>query len=145
MSCVQKGWDASNPGRYFDVVTPSDEAFGLFLLRHYRDIPPSAVIRREQPREGRRQRLDGRALDNAMEEYGMWKNNLKTLRQEKPRRRQGNALLEINSEIVTYVLGDNPVVERQEPLQEEDRTVTRMAVDEFLDDDFDTVVNRYEA
>ncbi len=53
MSVVEKGWNKTES--YSKVVTPSDEAFGIFLLEYYSDsIPAIDVLKCDAPHEKRK-------------------------------------------------------------------------------------------
>ncbi len=74
MSVVEKGWNKT--GSYSNVVTPSDEAFGLFLLEYYSDsIPAIDVLKR-----------DGEQLQQAIAQYGNWQHTFREIRNSKSTR-----------------------------------------------------------
>lgn len=104
MTAVQRKWDWTHPGSYSKIVTPSDEAFGIFLLHYYKVIPDHAIIRKEAKRSERRKRLDGLPKLGAMEQYGDWKEIFISIRKGKSKHRPTRTpLLEIDGEIVAYV------------------------------------------
>jgi len=102
MSVVEKGWNKT--GSYSNVVTPSDEAFGLFLLEYYSDsIPAIDVLKRDAPREKRKKRLDGEQLQQAIAQYGNWQHTFREIRNSKSTRPTRNPMMEIDGEIMQFI------------------------------------------
>ncbi len=105
MGAVQKRWNKNRPGVFSKTVTVSDLAFGLYLLKHYNEIPPDEVLRKELNRQGnRKKRLDGDKKREALQEYGDWKKYFKRLH-ERPAEARGGAFprVSMDYEIVAYV------------------------------------------
>ena len=102
MSVVEKGWNKT--GSYSKVVTPSDEAFGLFLLEYYSDsIPAIDVLKRDAPREKRKKRLDGEQLQQAIAQYGNWQHTFREIRNSKSTWPTQNPMMEIDGEIMQFI------------------------------------------
>ena len=89
MPAVQKNWKPYQVGQvknYFDVVTASDEAFGLFILKYYKDLPQSIKNgegrRQNQERSARtrKEKLSGKKLKTAIKDYDLWFKQFKLLR-----------------------------------------------------------------
>jgi len=79
MAVVEKAWNKT--GSYSKVVTPSDKAFGIFLLQYYTEhIPTLEVLKRDAPHEKRKKRLDGEQLQLAIKQYGDWQHIFRNIR-----------------------------------------------------------------
>jgi len=82
MSVVEKGWNKTES--YSKVVTPSDEAFGIFLLEYYSySIPAIDVLKHDAPHEKHKKHLDGEQLQQAIAQYGNWQHTFREIRNSK--------------------------------------------------------------
>jgi len=92
MPAVEKNWKPYNATKvksYFHSVTASDEAFGLFLLKNYKDLPSfiKKPIRGEKEQENstrkmKKEKLSGRKLLQAIQDYDLWLRQFKLLRKK---------------------------------------------------------------
>jgi len=152
MAVVEKAWNKT--GSYSKVVTPSDEAFGIFLLQYYTEhIPTLEVLKRDAPREKRKKRLDGEQLQLAIKQYGDWQHIFRNIRGSSSDRPTSNPMMEIDGEIVAFINSTKSDCEsakekkKKEKVMEEQNHQHR-SVEDFCDLDSvpgDICGNIYEA
>ncbi len=92
MPAVEKNWKPYNATKnksYFHCVTASDEAFGLFLLKNYKDLPSfiKKPFRGQREQEDsstkiKKEKLSGRKLLQAIQDYDLWLRQFKLLRKK---------------------------------------------------------------
>jgi hypothetical protein len=154
MTAVQRKWSWTHPGSYSKTVTPSDEAFGIFLLHYYKEIPDQAIIRKEGKRSERRKRLDGIPKLEAMEQYGDLKQVFISIRKGKSKHRTTRTpLLEIDGEIVAYVRSTRDIpnesdddINRSDSLLSQQQLSVKRSVQDFVGGwDLEDVGDYYQA
>jgi len=99
---VEKAWNKT--GSYSKVVTPSDEAFGIFLLQYYTEhIPTLDVLKHDAPHEKRKKYLDGEQLQLAIKQYGDWQHIFRNICGSSSDRPTSNPMMEIDGEIAAFI------------------------------------------
>jgi len=104
-ACCQKNWKQYNATKvksYFHCITASDEAFGLFLLKNYKDLPlfikKPIWGQREQEDSStkiKKEKLSGRKLWQAIQDYDLWLWQFKLL-WKKPNPLESHIYIDIN-------------------------------------------------